>query len=99
MPVADDDSLHSLRRFFLALCFRLLRRLSRWLFALFIGIDGVQHVMVEAVAAVIAALSKIEIDFGTLRQPKSRIFIGERNRSVLDDQVLAKELNFGHRFH
>ena len=70
------DTVYSLRRFFLALCFRLLRRLHRWLFAFFVGIDGVEHVVIEAVAAIVAVFAEIKIDFRALGQPESVFFLG-----------------------
>src|ERR1039457_3875095 len=45
-------------------------RLAYGLFAFFLSIDRVQHVVIETVTAVVAVFAEIEIKFRALRQPE-----------------------------
>src|SRR5579871_1930090 len=60
-------------------------------FAFFLSIDGKQHVMIEAVLAVIAMPPEVQIDFGTLGKPKLYILLRKRHRTIFDNGMFASQ--------
>ena len=57
---------------------------------LLLGIDGVEHEVIEAVAAIVAVFAEIEVNFCALWQLQGRVFVGEWNRTVLDDLMFTE---------
>jgi len=63
---------------------------------LLLGVHRKQHVVVEAVAAIIPAMLQIEVHLRALGQPQIQVLVLEVNRSVFNDLVLRQELHIRH---
>lgn len=61
-----------------------------WFLPLFYGVNRVQHVVIEAVAAMIAMLAEVEIDFHGLGQPQRDFLPREGDRAVIHHLVFAE---------
>src|SRR5579864_8296050 len=74
----------------------LVGRRRDWLLPLFYGVNRVQHVVIEAVAAMIAMLAEFEINFYALGQPQRNLLPGEGDRAVIHDLVFAEQHDLRH---
>ena len=72
------------------------RSFGSWLFAFLVGVDGKEHVVIEAVPAMISALAEVEIEFGAFGKPEGKILFRKRNGTVFHELVFAEKLNLGH---
>src|SRR5262249_26096220 len=61
-----------------------------------LGIHREQHVVVEAVPAVVVMLAEVEVNLCRFWQPERSIFFREWNRPVFDDLMFAEQADFRH---
>ena len=64
-----------------------------------VRINREEHVMIETVSPMIAVVANVEVNVGTLGQPKVQVFLLKMNWTVFSNGMFSQELNLLHGAH